>query len=403
MTTCSFLFYDNKKNTLKICYSVSMNTVERVHKVGITTVPHLKGKKILLRIDVNTTLLVGTGEDWRIEKSLKTIKFLRDQGAIVILISHIGDDGSLSLKPVYEYMAQHISLGFIPHYDDGLITHTIEQMQYGSVIMLENIRQHTGEKKNNSSYLDAIIKHCDMYVNDAFSVSHREHASVADVTTKLPSYFGIQFCEEVDYLSRALETEKMSPRVLVLGGAKFGTKLDLLRKFLPSVDYALIGGALANVFLRERGIAIGASFADDVVIDDMVMSEKILLPVDVVDQHGDIISVDEVGPEDMILDIGPQTEKIFEQIIDTAQMVLWNGPMGKYEDNYVSGSIAIAESMAHTQALSLTGGGDTAAVILQQGLQDNFDFISTGGGAMLDFLVTGTLPGIEAILKKNDV
>lgn len=381
------------------------NIVHQVQSRSIANVANLKGKKVLVRIDVNTSLgenqTVDPGEDWRIIKAYKTLEYLVDQGACVVVISHIGRDPKESLKPVYEYMREHMNIGFAPNYDSEILTDMITHMQHGGVIMLENVRQHPGEKSNDSSYLQTVIDLCDLYVNDAFSVSHRAHASVHAVTSQLPSYFGLQFVDEITHLNKAVTTDGGSGTVLILGGAKFGTKLDLLRQLLPHIDYALVGGALANVFLRERGIAIGKSFADDVDISDMVENPKIILPVDAIDQHGDVISVDEVGDQDMILDMGTATEDLFEQIIDQAKTVLWNGPMGKYEDNYVSGSIAVADAIAHAKAFSVTGGGDTATVILEQGLIDSFDFISTGGGAMLDFLVEGTLPALEELLSNN--
>ncbi len=382
-----------------------MKTIqEKVMDCSIENHTSLKGKKVLLRIDVNTSLgengVVDPGEDWRIIKSYQTIDYLVDKGACVVVISHIGREKEESLKPVYEYMRQHVDIGFLPNYDAELLQNSIENMQHGSVIMLENLRQFSEEKDNDSSFLDTVIGLCDLYVNDAFSVSHRKHASVHDVVTKLPAYFGLQFVDEVTELSKTSDTDTNT--VLILGGAKFGTKLDLLAQFLPKVSYALVGGALANVFLRERGFEIGNSFADDVDISHIVNSEKIILPIDIVDQHGDVASIDGVGKEDIILDIGPETEKLFETIIDQSDTILWNGPMGKYEDGYVAGSVAVADSIARSGAFSVTGGGDTATVILEEELEDNFDFISTGGGAMLDFLVQGTLPGIDIIINKNN-
>ncbi|MFT6829453.1 MAG: phosphoglycerate kinase, partial [Candidatus Paceibacteria bacterium] len=242
-----------------------MNTLnERVQERSIINEPDLKGKKVLVRIDVNTSLgengTVDPGEDWRIIKSYKTIEYLIAQDACVVLISHIGRKPEESLKPIHDYMSRHIDMGFFPKYDMDLITNSIQNMQHGGVIMLENVRQHDGEKNNDISFIDPIIEACDIYVNDAFSVSHREHASVNDITKKLSSYFGLQFCDEIEHLSKALDPAAGSQTVLLLGGAKFGTKLELLRQFLPKISYALIGGALANVFLRERGINIGKSF-----------------------------------------------------------------------------------------------------------------------------------------------
>ena len=363
----------------------------------------LKGKKVILRIDVNTSLgengTVDPGEDWRIVKSYQTINFLVEQGASVILLSHIGRDPQESLKPVFEFMSQEIHLGFVPSYDYKLIEDMIGTMQHGSVLMLENVRSQAGEQENDPQYLAPIVKLCDLYVNDAFSVSHREHASVHAITTMLPSYFGLQFVDEVSYLSESLSRE--GTKTLILGGAKFGTKLKLLEKMLPQLSHVLMGGALANVFLRERGFEIGASFADDVDVSAMITNDKIILPIDCVDQDGDLMHIDQVKEDDQILDIGHETEALFEQVIAHSDVVLWNGPMGKYEDGYTSGSVSIAKSLSHSNAFSVTGGGDTATVILEEGVEDSFDFISTGGGAMLDFLVDGSLAGIDVILNRD--
>jgi len=291
-------------------------------------------------------------------------------------------------------------LGFLPRYDRDLIENTVLHMQHGSVVMMENLRQHDGEKNNDTTFLDDLVSMCDIYVNDAFSVSHRAHASVHAITSKLPSYFGLQFCDEVNFIHKAL-VNKQTNTVLVLGGAKFGTKLNLLEKLLPHINYALIGGALANVFLQQRGINIGQSYVDTVDVSEMLENEKIVLPIDAVDQHGDVVPIHRVGDEGIILDIGPETEQLFEQIIGHSDTVIWNGPMGKYEDGYVAGSISIANSISHASAFSVTGGGDTATVILEEGLADRFDFISTGGGAMLDFMVDGSLPAIDELLRQS--
>jgi 3-phosphoglycerate kinase len=384
-----------------------MNTRELVEQYSIENYGKensLKGKRVLLRIDVNVSLgennSVDPGEDWRIIKSYQTIKYLVQEGACVILMSHIGRSKDETLKPIVEYMSQEVQLGFIPSYDYELIENTVNNMQHGSVLMLENLRQHDGEKENNPEFLKPIIELCDLYVNDAFSVSHREHASVHAVTQLLPTYFGLQFVDEIRYLSKALKGDT-KVTTLILGGAKFGTKLSLLKNMLPHVSYVLVGGALANLFLRERGFEIGESFVDEVDISDIVNNEKIILMVDCVDQDGDVLSIDEVREDDVILDIGHQTEELFEQVIATSDLILWNGPMGKYEDGFTSGSLAIAKSISHAPGFSLTGGGDTATVILEEGVADSFDFISTGGGAMLDFLVDGTLPAIDIVKQQH--
>jgi len=378
--------------------------------VQAQSVEHLKpdelsGKRVLLRVDMNVPLdndKVASGGQWRITASLPTIEFLVNAGAKVIIIGHIGRDPEVSMRPVYEYVAeQGLTVGFIPELISDRVTDAIDAMGHGGVVMLENLRSEPGEKTDSQEFAQQLAKMADIYVNDAFAVSHRSHASVHAIVEYLPSYFGLQFVHEVQHLD--FSNKDSSLLTLVLGGAKFGTKLELLRKFLPSIQYALVGGALANVFLRERGINIGSSFADDVDISDMVDHEKIILPIDCIDQEGDVVDINDISGGDMILDIGPATEQLFESIINHSDTVLWNGPMGKYEDGYTSGSHAIAESLSYAEATSITGGGDTAAVLLEQDMVDNFDFVSTGGGAMLDFLVQGTLPAIEVVKNKKQV
>ncbi len=379
-----------------------MRLVEAIESKSIKYLNDLAGKKVILRIDVNISLgengKVDPGEDWRILKSLKTIHYLREKGAKVILLAHLGRDKKESLKPIFEYLQNFFPLDFLPDYSAHALQNAIGNMSQGSVLLLENLRQHDGEKKNDLTFLFPLIEFADFYVNEAFSVSHRKHASVYALAQKLPSYFGFQFIEEVKHLSYFLH-HRTGTKTLILGGAKFGTKLPLLKKMLPNLDYVLMGGALANLFLRERGFSIGKSFFDDSVdISEIVENQKIILPIDYVDEHGDLAPIYEVGMEHQILDIGEETQKLFHTIIQASGVILWNGPMGKYEDGYTDGSIQIAKSIASSQAFSLTGGGDTSTVILEEDLEDAFDFISTGGGAMLDFLVHETLPGIEAVL-----
>ncbi len=382
-----------------------MSIYDFVKKHSVGQLTDLKGKKVLLRLDLNVPLgennSVDPGEDWRILKSLQTISFLREQGASIIILSHIGRDPEESLRPVFEYMKQFFTLGFVPSYESSLVRDLILDMKEGSVLMMENVRRFSDEKENNINFLSDLIELSDLYVNDAFAVSHRTHASVHRIVNYLPAYFGLQFVEEVKNLSSFAEI-KEGVKTMILGGAKFGTKLPLLEKFIDQVDYVLLGGALANLFLKEKGFAIGKSFYDETVdISSLIDNHKIVIPIDYIDQDGDVADIHEVRGEDMILDLGPHTSKIFETIIDASDTVLWNGPLGKYEDGFIESSLSIADSIAHANAYSLTGGGDTSAVLLEHGLEERFDFISTGGGAMLEFLVEGSLPAIEVIKIKK--
>ena len=383
-----------------------MKSLEKLQDYNIQNLDNLSGKKVILRIDVNVSLgdngVVDPGEDWRILQSLGTINYLKDQGASVILLAHIGRDPNETLKPVFEYMRQFLTMGFLPTYDSEILKESIQNMGHGSVLMLENVRQFDEQKENNISYLEHVIRHVDLYVNDAFSVSHRKHASVHSITKELPSYFRLQFMDEISHL-HDFALHKEGTKTLVLGGAKFGTKLALLEKMIKDLDFVLMGGALANVFLKARGYKIGKSFCDDIDVSHLIDNEKIILPIDYVDEHGDVADIYDVKDNNIILDIGPATTQIFEQIIDNSTAVMWNGPMGKYEDGYTESSIHIADSISRSEAFSVTGGGDTSTVILENDLGDSFSFISTGGGAMLDFLVDESLPGIDVIVNKKDL
>ncbi len=363
----------------------------------------LRGERVVLRIDTNTTLgedgRVTEGESWRILKMIPTIQFLQEQGARTIILAHQGRDPKETLKPIYEFLSQRIPLAFAQWSELDEVMKTLKD---GESVLFENVRSFQEEKKDDPSYLSSLIDWADLYINEAFSVSHREHASVHAIARLLPSYFGFQFVREVEELSRFLVPREEGERVVILGGAKFGTKLPLIEKILEHklADAILLGGALANVFLKEKGVNIGSSYYDDTVDVTHIMNDpRIVLPIDFRGRDGSVGMIESVG-DDAILDVGPKTEELFSRYIHRSREALWNGPMGKYEDGYVQASIALAKNIVESDTYAVSGGGDTSTVILEQGLEDAFQFISTAGGAMLDFLVEGTLPGIEAVLRR---
>ncbi len=363
----------------------------------------LTGKRMIIRVDTNTSLgedgKVDPGEDWRIQRILPTLEFLRNEGAKVVVLAHQGRKPEESTYPIWEYLAERLPVSFQGSYEREKLEPVLSQMENGDLIFMENVRRFPGEKENDPSYLQTLIDWAELYVNEAFSASHRKHASLVALPKLIPErYLGIQHVREIEELMRFLSFPKQG-KTLVLGGAKFGTKLPLIEKMLPEADHILLGGALANAVLKARGFAIGKSLVDDSVdVRKLAESDTILLPIDYVDEHGDIAPISQVGEEHMILDTGPETEELYRRIIRSGSATLWNGPMGKYEGGYVSGSIAIAEAMAESKGYRITGGGDTSTVILEQGLEDDFDFISTGGGAMLEFLVHESLPATNIIL-----
>ena len=396
----------HKKETHVYLSIMETPLVKKIQNFSLETLSGgLRGERVILRIDTNTSLgeegRVDKGEEWRILKMIPTIRFLQEQGARTLILAHQGRDPKESLRPIYDFLSQKIPLSFAQWNELDSITGKLKE---GESVLLENVRSFREEKEDNPSFLIPLISWADLYINEAFSVSHRKHASVHAIAQLLPSYFGFQFVREVRELSRFLTPLEEGERVLILGGAKFGTKLPLIELMLKQnlADFILLGGALANVFLKEKGIPIGDSYYDDSVDVTHIMNDsRILFPIDFRGKTGEAKMIEEVG-DDAILDIGPKTEELFHNSIQKSEEALWNGPMGKYEDGYVEASVSIAKSIAESNTYGVSGGGDTSTVILEQRLEDVFQFISTAGGAMLDFLVERTLPGIEVVLKKKD-
>ncbi len=370
----------------------------------IQDAPELKGKRVIVRVDFDVSIggngVLNENEATRVEKSLRTIQFLQDKGARVILISHIGRDPKETLRPVAEYLnkVSGLHVGFVPHCIGDDVVPILGGMKEGRVILLENLRQHEEEKKNDPEFAKALASYGDLFVNDAFAVSHREHASIVGIAKLLPAYVGFQFVDEVIHLSKARTPEH--PALLLIGGAKFETKFDLLKEFLPKVDLVFVGGALANNFLKVKGFEVGKSLLDpEVDLSDVVKNLKVHVPIDVITDKEEVKTVEQVTSDEKILDIGPATIEHVEGLLKGVKTVIWNGPMGNYENGFVKGTEAIAKAVAKNKGASFIGGGDTLAATYGLHLEKDITFISTGGGAMLDFLVKGTLPGIEALQK----
>lgn len=364
---------------------------------------HLKGKRVLLRLDLNVPLKGSmVVDDYRIQRSLPTIRSLKAAGAKTIIISHIGSDGAKSLRPVANYLGKIVNAGFYPKLDGAELERLVQAMKDGSIMVLENLRRDPGETGNQMSFARRLAKLGDIYVNDAFSVSHREHASVALLPKLLPSYAGFLLEDEVKHLSRALKPPH--PFLFVLGGAKFGTKIPLIKKFLRLADVVFVGGALANNFFKESGYEIGMSLSDkgDFKLKPLMKNKKLVLPVDVVvkTRTGKFIkTLGSIRERDAIKDSGPKTTRELSKLISRSKFVLWNGPLGNYEEGFDKGTVDLLKIIAKSKAESVVGGGDSLALISKLGLEKKFAFVSTGGGAMLDFLANGTLPGIQALLK----
>jgi phosphoglycerate kinase len=359
----------------------------------------LKGKKVLVRLDLNVPVINNEVRDpFRINQSLPTISVLREAGARIIILSHIENADTSSLSGVAKFISGYYPVRLVEGMDE--LRSAAHDMKDGDIVMFENLRLFDGEKANSSVFATELAAVADAYVNDAFSVCHREHASVVLLPKLLPAYAGTLLCEEIEKLSCAFNPPH--PFVFVLGGAKFDTKLPLMLKFLDLADTVFVGGALANDLLKEKGYEVGSSLVSKsrVNLSPIISSLKVITPVDVVatNSYGnDIRRIESVDVADRIVDIGPETVAQFANAIAGAKFVLWNGPMGDYEHGFSSGTEGIAQAIIESGAYSVMGGADSVAVVRNAGLLDKFTFVSTGGGAMLDFLANGTLPGIEAL------
>ena len=370
------------------------------------------GTRVLLRADFNVPVQAGmVVDDFRIRKTQATLDFLKKKGASVAIVSHIenadGVPGVPTLRPVVEVLNK---LGFPCEFAE-----TIEEAAKKSAkgepgfVLLENIRNYPGETANDPAFAEQLAALGDVYVNDAFSVSHRAHASIVGVPKILPHFAGFQLALEVENLSKAFNPPH--PFLFILGGAKFDTKLPLVQKFLGKADGIFIGGALANDFFKVKGYEVGRSTVSSSKIDfdGLLSDEKILLPDDVIVENGGEQKVslpDKVSADERILDAGPKTLADLKNKIDAAKFILWNGPLGNYENGYKEPTHELARMVAHATKRgieSVVGGGDTLAAIAElkqvsgESLENAFTFVSTGGGAMLDFLAKGTLVGIEAL------
>lgn len=365
---------------------------------SITTAKNLKGKIVILRTDFNVPIKGGkVVDDFRIRVALPTIKFLKKSGASVIVISHSDlKDDTQTLKPVAQELAKHIKVRFV---SGKLPTKLL--IADGEVVLLENMRRESGEKKNDQKLAKALASLGDLYINDAFPVSHREHASIVGIPKYLPSYAGLQFEKEISHLSKLIK-KPTKPFLVIIGGAKFDTKLPLIKRFLKVADNVFVGGALANDFLKLAGFEVGNSLVEDGYdLKALLKNKKILLPIDVeVLRNGKALSctLEDIKPGDVIIDSGKNTTKLLSKIVANSKTVLWNGPLGKYESPHgKEASLSVLKALTkNRKCFSVIGGGDITAVSTPA-IEKKLSFVSTGGGATLEFLATGTLVGIKAL------
>lgn len=383
----------------------------------------LKGKRVLLRADLNVPLSDGGVEDdTRIRESLPTIKYILDEGGRLIIMSHLGRPKGevkpeLSLAPVAERLGELLGQEVVmaPDCVGAEVKALVDQLNDGQAILLENTRFHAGESKNDPAFVAQLAELGDILVNDAFGTAHRAHASNVGLAEVLGgSVAGFLMEKEIEYLTRATESPK-HPYIIVLGGAKVSTKIGVVDNLLKLADNILMGGLMANVYLSAAGHKVGKSKIEPDLLESAKrglsqdLDGKIKLPVDYIaaeelsaDAKAEYFPQLDLPEEVMALDIGPRTVESYRSILADAQTIFWNGPLGVFEyESFSGGTRAIATAIAESSATTIAGGGETVAAINKFGLAGNFDHISTGGGASLEFLEGKELPGIISISEKE--
>ncbi len=385
----------------------------------------LKGKRVFIRVDFNVPLdeNLNITDDRRIRSALPTINYAIDEGAKVILGSHLGrpkgkPDPRYSLAPVAKRLKRLLNkeVIFAPDCIGPQISKIIDKMEPGDVVVLENLRFHEGEEKNEEEFARGLSELADVYINDAFGTAHRSHASIVGVPKFLPAAAGFLLKKEIEYL-KGVVNNPVRPFVAILGGAKVSGKIGVLENLEANVDKVIIGGGMAYTFIKAMGYEVGDSLVEN---DMLEMAQRIrknlkergvkfYLPVDCVIAHDlepgsetKIVPTLEIPPGWKALDIGPASAKLFDEALHNAKTILWNGPMGVFEvDAFSRGTFAVARSVADAYALTIVGGGDTDLAVHRAGVSDSISFISTGGGATLQLLEGKELPGIAALTDRE--
>ncbi|RMF28943.1 MAG: phosphoglycerate kinase [Chloroflexi bacterium] len=382
----------------------------------------VQGRRVLVRVDFNVPIQEGrVTDDTRLRAALPTLQYLLDHGAAIILISHLGRPKgkvveALRMDPVAVRLSELLGRP-VRKLDDCVgpqVEEAVAAMQPGDVVLLENSRFHPEERANDEAFARQLAALADLYVNDAFGSAHRAHATTEGVARAMraqgkPAVAGFLMEKELSYLSRATESPE-HPYIVILGGAKVSDKIGVIRNLLTHCDRLLIGGGMANTFFKAQGYAMADSLVEEEAVGDAralleEAGEKLALPVDLViadafanDARRKTIPVGDVPDGWRVLDIGPQTLERFREALEGARLVVWNGPMGVFEfPHFAQGTFALARLLAESGAVTIVGGGDSAAAVNQSGLADRFTHVSTGGGASLEFLEGKTLPGVAAL------
>jgi phosphoglycerate kinase len=383
---------------------------------SVRSAKNLAGKRVLLRSDLNVPIVNGViKEEYKLEQGLKTIEYLLKMKCRVILLTHLGeptvdDKNKFSIKPIAKKLSVFLNkeVKHIPAVTGFKAETAASKMKNGEIIMLENVRFEAGEKKNDKKFARSLAQMAEIYVNDAFAVSHRAHASVSAIKSYLPSYAGLLLEEELDNLNRALKPQK--PLVAVIGGAKISTKINLLKKLSKKSWRVLVGGGIANNFFAAEKIETGKSLVDSesVYYAKKLKADNLVLPVDVIvsndgGAHAQVKTLKQINKNDYIFDIGPETIRLYAGIIKKANTIIWNGPMGKFEFKpFREGTLGVARTIASRtkgKAFGIVGGGETVEALKITKMEEYIDWVSTGGGAMLSYLGGEKMPGLVKLIK----